>query len=766
METTWEVFTDNYDEEKPRFLTDNEIKTIIDMIFKENEIVGNGKDALKVTYDEIISSIKRDIECREWCPKDIPNIAEEIRKYHFNSLIPKGLSVGVSAAETLGAKSTQATLNTFHTSGTAKTTLNTNMIMRSYIKLTAASMEKFEYSTVIFRNKFLTYEDVLNMRIGIVGISIKNLIKDTRIIPISEFKEDWWHIYDFEFDDLSIDEKCSCFLRLYLNPIELYKYRITLSTISKRLGSNEDILKIFCSPSEYGIIDIFVEKTKIQEYMYLVTKENVRYEEQFIEMIFFERILKNSFANIYISGKPDITELIPVRINTKEVVKGIRPINERDFSRIPLLNDFLSSSKKINGIWFCTFNLDIIDTLGITQKHFMDLCEECGIEILLTDHEDDYKTTWCIVRTPDALPVFDVIENNISRERNIQNEKAAQESLNSKTKMLVMPPTKLLALSEYVYAISKGHNLTTLLSIPEIDQRRTNSNNVFTVGQYFGIEASRKSYIENFKDVLGDVCSSIHIAVIAELFNSRGIPRGTSVGNVQKSAGGFSIASVAKAVEKIRGSSLYKNSEDARNVTASIMIGNRFRVGTGSFDIGQDILDSNDKEISLINDDIFNSHLKDKRTKSIFRQRSYTSDSIKEDNLLVNLDDFDNEIQLLSIPGFDQEIDEDEEGDCGENKDFEEENDYLNDEGDNTDVKTKENEFDEGSNTIINNIYTNGIKVMNNLDQSFDVSNQQINFPDLVNIYNNIKYSEILPELDENIEEETFENIIRNKANN
>lgn len=754
METVWIPFTEDYDKDGLRYFTNDEIDEIVTTAIKPSDIPGAGSDAKLIAYEDNINSWKRDIKFLKFSPKDKQNLIDIIRKYHYNSIVPSGLGVGVSAAESCGAVTTQATLNSFHTSGTDKSQINTIELVKSSVKLTVSSAEKFERTTVIFRNKFMSYEEVLNLRPEIIGITIKNLLVDSDIKPIEEFVPEWWHLFDNEFKENIIPDESTYFLRLYLSKIEMYKYRITMKMIVEKLEEENQVICVLSSPSEVGIIDIFLEKDKLQDYISSNFKNvNVmNMEPYFIEKNFFIQIILPSLSQIYISGKKEIQDLIPRRMKTTNIIRRVRPFQEKDFNSIPELKQII---KNIDSVWICHFDMNLISQYGISQEHFYKLCDECDVKILYTDTDDEFST-FCIVKIDEKKDIIEFIESKISAERNIQNEKTSKERLNSKIKMLVLPPTPLLRISEYIYAFSFGKNLSTFLSLPIIDQKRTVSTNVFTMTQYLGIEAARRTYIENFVEIMGEDCSTIHIAILAELAMNRGIPKGAGVGNAQKNAGHLTTASISKASDSIKVSSLFKNEEDSRNVTNSMIIGGRIHIGTGSFDVGQDIIDANGKPLTLINEDVFESHLKNQSVKNLLKIRSSKS-SFDETDTEINLDGLMLDYLVADVD-FNDNDNEDEEGDCHVEPitgDFE---------GGDDDYTSNNREYEQNSNTLINSIFSDSNnKVMGTLEESVGTINENPQFSDLVNIYNNIKYENIIPELD-NIEEESFEDIIKRKT--
>jgi len=162
--------------------------------------------------------------------------------------------------------------------------------------------------------------------------------------------------------------------------------------------------------------------------------------------------------------------------------------------------------------------------------------------------------------------------------------------------------TSRIKSSEFVIAETEGENLSKLLSLEQIDKTRTTCNNMFTIYNTFGIEASRKLIINSLMEVTEK--SYVHPAnlmIIAEFITSRGEPNGaTYTGISRQPAGHLSLATLERAGKVFTQSAFCTSKEDIRNVSASIVVGTRMAIGDGMFDIGLDIDGK-----TYINDDIF-----------------------------------------------------------------------------------------------------------------------------------------------------------------
>jgi hypothetical protein len=159
--------------------------------------------------------------------------------------------------------------------------------------------------------------------------------------------------------------------------------------------------------------------------------------------------------------------------------------------------------------------------------------------------------------------------------------------------------TDILKYSELVYAEVLGSNLKGLLSLPFLDKTRLKSNNMHVVASIFGIRASRKLFIDEVFDSMSAFgVSPSHILLVADLFFSRGVPTGAMFNSVNKQLGPVDKATVSKAVEIFKASSLHGVNHDISGVSTHIAFGVAPKIGTGYFDIAY----HGEKKVSINNE--------------------------------------------------------------------------------------------------------------------------------------------------------------------
>ena len=103
--------------DKPRFLTSEEIKDIID---KFPVVQAANTEAGALIRAGIQNWLRANLATEQVCPSAIPDLINEIIAAHYDSAVIPGTTIGTHAAEAVGASSTQGALKTFHAAGSSK----------------------------------------------------------------------------------------------------------------------------------------------------------------------------------------------------------------------------------------------------------------------------------------------------------------------------------------------------------------------------------------------------------------------------------------------------------------------------------------------------------------------------------------------------------------------------------------------------------------------------------------------------------------------
>jgi hypothetical protein len=291
---------------------------------------------LKVPFDSIREVVKRvqenlrknlaiDLKYIEIYPSKIPKLKEYIYKSFYNSILDPQFPIGSLVADSAAQQVTQANLNSFHKVGFANTGGGSDGI-REAISLSVK--RKVEYTVIHFKNKSMTFEEVMNQARHFIGISLESLQKRSYIHVIDFLNADWWYQYlnisEIWKDDLQnlhtyTDDHIRGCLRIELDVQKLYEYSITTENIIEIINKNTFMAnkeKFYCiaypSPTIIGIVDIFIRKTSNDsDHLHVYSIQN------------------KTLSKIMISGIVNITNFFPSKNLITSLIRDGENINGR-----------------------------------------------------------------------------------------------------------------------------------------------------------------------------------------------------------------------------------------------------------------------------------------------------------------------------------------------------------------------------------------------------------------------------------------------------
>ena len=139
------------------------------------------------------------------------------------------------------------------------------------------------------------------------------------------------------------------------------------------------------------------------------------------------------------------------------------------------------------------------------------------------------------------------------------------------------------------YIENDGSNFKKLLGNPIIDMTRLHSNNVWDIYQNLGVEAAKKFLVLEFESIMLGI-NSCHVKLLVEKMTFTGNISSISRYTLRKDeCGPLSKASFEESVDHMIKSGFAGDVEHCRGVSASIICGNRPKMGTGMVDLKIDI---------------------------------------------------------------------------------------------------------------------------------------------------------------------------------
>ena len=135
------------------------------------------------------------------------------------------------------------------------------------------------------------------------------------------------------------------------------------------------------------------------------------------------------------------------------------------------------------------------------------------------------------------------------------------------------------------YVETDGSNFRKLLGHPIVDMSRLHSNNVWDIYQTLGIEAAKKFLVLEFESIMEGI-NLCHVKLLVEKMTYTGNISSISRYTLRKDeCGPLSKASFEESVDHMVKSGFAGEVEHCRGVSASIICGNRPKMGTGMVDL-------------------------------------------------------------------------------------------------------------------------------------------------------------------------------------
>lgn len=337
-----------------RFLTTEEIEDICNTSIPEP--IAFIQEVSQNLHSQIKNKIAIQLSEYKIFPEIIDDLKLEISKQFEKSIISPGEPIGLTTGEAIGQQLTQMNLNTFHSSGSSKI-IETSSLR---ILLNATTLQN-PITTVHFKNKSLTFDEVLNFEKELIEITVDKLLLKNEIINITEksYTEEWWYKIYCKIKNIKIIDN-KYFLRLYFNINLLYEYKITLAYIIDKCFNNfDDSIICVSSPTNIGIIDIYINNN------HLITKSKCKIndlvlDDDNIESIFNDCII-NTFTSKIISGISGYKSLTPITVKTWNIIKYEEFENNNIYNLyinfLTIINDGITYEKLEKLLNKCNFSI-------------------------------------------------------------------------------------------------------------------------------------------------------------------------------------------------------------------------------------------------------------------------------------------------------------------------------------------------------------------------------------------------------------------------
>lgn len=646
---SYEEFTYFY----PRKLTTTEI----DIILKHVPLVeSTNKYVREICSKSSRATIRQellDIELSPGGPPDADGITPGmerligmIKTRWRKAQVDPGTPVGIMATDATTQPTTQASLGSFHSAGTAKNVSNS---IEAIVEIFNASKNrKREYCTVVFKDRLMSFEDVFRLRSRVVGVTIGMLVKDTEYYTIEQYtnEKEWWVMSYFAMTDKKPPEHSRRVLRLYFDPNLLYAYRVVLSEVVTKLESEwPKILVAIHSPTNLGVVDIFPDDRQVLDPVKELLRSGTTSEtlggESIYSLVFLSSVVIKKLDNILLKGVEGIKKLTPVAVTVWGIVArqlpmystaeirgeddpNVRNLMKRTWSlRLNQVRMKMTGMSEANVIRLLTIAGCGVGWVRVTGKGLLPLTSVEAV-VSQTDAWTVYRVKGeditvrrdaiGVVLPPAAMkqlknkagkpeigkdgkPVMTCMlpgeyVNTLIETAKEKLAKRKQEEFQKARRYVSVEREEIIKASQFVYADTTGSNLRGLFRLREVDPNYTYSNNYHHMANELGIEASRKYFVKDMSDMIKMASADTdmrHIDLIAEFVFHLSEPHGVTYAGISKKSAGFlSNASFERPKESFIYAALIGKSEPFKTTSSNLYIGRMVGIGTGAFDLDVD----------------------------------------------------------------------------------------------------------------------------------------------------------------------------------
>jgi hypothetical protein len=603
----------------PRLLTDVEIDDIIKIVPR---VMAACTQVAIAVHTEICNKLRLQLKEIVICVEGISQLKEDIKKMFDDSRVQPGTTVGIATSEASGLPIMQMTLNSFHQTGSAVNVSRGIESIRELFNMT--KKRKHESTTIHFRRKDLTFEDVIDLRRQIVGVSIASLLSKKsyaeNVVPVD--KREWWYkTYSSIMDKPEVIT--SYYLRLQFDPNMLFAYHITLDEIVRILEA-ENVVKCVTSPTYIGIIDIYPNQHIVGKIV--SDKLEGQYSGITLDkapLFYLQHLTVPTLDKILVRGIPNLQQIFPVSIQTWTLVKNEQPyfsptelksqIEKLRATQMPEFQIQREHQKAFNK-WRIWIDRIKFRTTGIPISKFIELLTQAKIEILtpevpsdphqrtqMLDQLDSNPPPVFVVSLPNLNPPHDTQGSRVSpgalvRQKLDEDESsmiANEERLKTQNSLYpIRNASPLYRAGHYVYAEANGTSLRHVLSHPLVDSRTTISNNYHEILATLGIEATRNFLLRDYHDIFtynGAYVNYRFITLIVDFQTSLGtLLSVTSKGVGRQNPSVLTLATFDQPLNAFVNAAAFGKMEQVKNVSTAIFLGKRALIGTGSFDLELD----------------------------------------------------------------------------------------------------------------------------------------------------------------------------------
>ena len=349
-------------EYKTRNLTTEEIEDILSFIVPNKRLP---YDTSIVFVEKNKNMLRDQLKTQKIFPNMIPDLKIMLEKQYMTTLISAGESVGILAAQSIGEKNTQSTLNTFHKAGSGEKTVTTG-VPRLEELLNATAEPRSVICCVYTKNHHNSIAELRDtIQHSVIELTLNTLSKSYNIVK-NKKHEKWYESFKI-LHEIDFTKYTDC-ISVKLDINLMYEHRLKMEDISDVITKEYDDLLCVYSPDNIGQLDIFVDTTNInlpENRLVFINTENAIeiYLEEVVQPIIFDIIVCGipGIKNIYYQSNPNCFEVdgsnfrkllgLPFSDSTRVMSNNMWDIYRNlgiEATREFLINEFMLNMEGIN----------------------------------------------------------------------------------------------------------------------------------------------------------------------------------------------------------------------------------------------------------------------------------------------------------------------------------------------------------------------------------------------------------------------------------
>ena len=462
------------------------IETLISnlkILYDDDEVVKHvNKESLKMNRYNLKSNLasKKIILDDKLSEEAFKWVLRKVEEKFYKAVIHPGEMCGPIAAQSIGERTTQLTLNTFHSSGVSSKTKVNQGVPRLREIISATKNPKTPSMTIFlekeFKNKKDTAKEILNK---IQYVNLMNFVTSVEI---------WYDPNPRE----SVIEKDSRFLKFY------YTFdNIDMSTLSP------------------WTLRIEVDHQKL-------------YDKQ-VDMYFLYQKISKYFGEGY--------HVIYSDDNADTLVFYLRKIHT---------NMDLKNGKDDNEVYFTMGEFDVLKRMSGTLENII------------------------------VMGVKDVDKVFMREHKTMRYKKDGTKDYRA----------------EYVLD-TVGSNLRSVLNLPNINPKKTVSNQIHEVYQYLGIEAARNLILREINGVLkssGIYLNQKHLYLLCDIMTNKGHINTIDRHGMNKSdTGPLARCSFEETDDQLTKAAIFNQKDTMSSIASSLIMGQIGNFGTGMVELDMEL---------------------------------------------------------------------------------------------------------------------------------------------------------------------------------